>query len=133
MAAKILSMVLITLFGILPPLIAADIGGEWHAEISRGKAAPIPTTFDFEVDGNRLTGAMLYLDIEEPILDGKVEDDRVSFKIFDDTTRTTFSYKGKIVGDTIRFRVVANRGRYSIIEFTATRVGSTPGSPGALD
>ncbi len=67
---------------------------------------------------------MLYLDIEEPILDGKIEDDRVSFKIFDDTTRTTFSYKGKIAGNTIRFRVAANRGRYSVIEFTATRVGS---------
>ncbi len=133
MAAKILPMVLFALFAVLTPLFAADISGEWHAEIKRGKTAAMPTTFDFEVEGSRLTGAMLYLDIEEPILDGKVEDDRVSFKIFDDTTRTTFSYKGKIDGDTIRFRVAANKGRYSIMEFTATRAGSAPGPPTALD
>ncbi|MBN1567911.1 MAG: hypothetical protein JXA73_08680 [Acidobacteria bacterium] len=49
MAANILPMVLIAMFAILSPLFAADITGEWHAEIKRSNTAPMPTTFDFEV------------------------------------------------------------------------------------
>ncbi len=60
MAARILLMVLIAMFAILSPLFAADITGEWHAEIKRSNTAPMPTAFNFEVEGSSLTGVSLY-------------------------------------------------------------------------
>jgi hypothetical protein len=104
------------------PLFAEDISGEWSAVIKRLNAVPTTTVFDFKVEANELTGAMLDFETEEPILDGKVKDDHVSFKIHDEMKRTTYIYKGKISGNTIRFRAVANSIGHRILEFTATRI-----------
>jgi hypothetical protein len=117
----------VAIFAFIAPLFASDITGEWRAVIRRTNAVPATSIFEFKVEDNTLTGAMLDFETEEPILDGKVKDDHVSFKIQDDVKRTTFTYKGKIVGDTIRFRVVANSGVHRILEFTATRIGNKSG------
>ena len=123
MPIKILPEIAVALFAIVFPLFASDITGEWRAEINLPNADPLATTFEFRVEGNKLTGAMLESETEEPILDGKVKDGQVTFKIHDKVKRTTFTYKGRIMGDTIRFRVVATSGRFRIVEFTAERAG----------
>jgi hypothetical protein len=119
----------VALMAINAPLFAEDISGEWSAVIKRLNAVPTTTVFDFKVEANELTGAMLDFETEEPILDGKVKGDDVSFRIRDDVRRTTYTYKGKISGNTIRFRAVANSIGHRILEFTATRIEKKGDSP----
>jgi hypothetical protein len=87
-----------------------DINGEWIVDISGSKTDKIKTHFEFETHGSTLTGSMLgYPDLETPILDGKINGDKISFTIKEYRRRDTISYlyNGKISGDVITFDVVA--------------------------
>jgi hypothetical protein len=62
----------------------ANIAGKWKATVTYDwPGAVYPETFNFEVDGNELSGTASFLQADRGIFDGKIEGNRVSF-----TTKT---------------------------------------------
>jgi hypothetical protein len=84
--------------------VAADITGKWVAEI-QGMRGPSTTTFNFKQEGTKLTGTITTQRGENPIAEGKVEGDDVSFiqTMSFGGNEMKFVYKGKISGDEIKF------------------------------
>ncbi len=99
-----------TLFAILFALFAlgayaADINGQWTAQIPGRDGNLMDTTFTFKTSGEKLTGSIENQYGEREISDGKVSGDDVSFTVHIDAggNDLTFLYKGKIAGNEIKF------------------------------
>ena len=120
---RILPAVSVVLF-CLVPLLAADISGKWLAVINT-PIGDMNYTFDFKVEGEKLTGkAVMSMGSEssESVLsEGSVKGDLISFvetlKVQGQELRC--EYTGKISGAEIRgSRTV---GSYGAEEFVAAR------------
>jgi len=102
---------------------AADIGGTWKgsAETPNGT---VERTFVFKVDGHKLTGETTSNMFGKSAIDGgSVDGDRISFtiKVNVQGNEGKVSYKGKVEGDTIHFKVeIAAAG--TSLEMDARRV-----------
>ena len=76
---------------------------------------PTGTFFDFAVNGSKLTGSIIRKDTEEPILNGKISGDKITFTIKETVNENTYtySYTGKLLDDSIQFdvRPPANGGK----------------------
>ncbi|HET8548657.1 MAG TPA: hypothetical protein VFL57_11660 [Bryobacteraceae bacterium] len=96
---------------------AADVSGKWRAEFTTPDGTQRVNTFTFRMDGERLTGTVAGTQDETPIRDGKVSGDTISFTA--DRPFGTFTYKGRISGNEIRFTVQFNDNSFDI---TAKRV-----------
>jgi major membrane immunogen (membrane-anchored lipoprotein) len=99
---------------------AAGVAGKWTASIDT-QVGVQNYTYDFTVDGEKLTGAAKSQFSESQITEGVVKGDEISFvenlKYEDQTLRVV--YKGKIAGDEIKF----NRqvGEFASEDFVARR------------
>ena len=102
---------------------AADITGTWKgtAETPAGK---VQRTFNFKVDGSKLTGEATS-DVlgNSEIQDGKIDGDTITFTI--DVTiqgnQAKANYTGKVVGDQINMSVKVE-GVEQTIEYSVKRV-----------
>jgi hypothetical protein len=106
----------------MPVIIwAQDIGGEWTGEMITGRGF-VRATFDFIVDGTKLTGSAIAGDEERPLFDGKIKDNKISFALrrYTGDRYTLYRYEGKIQGNTIQFKLIY--GNNQTAAFTATRV-----------
>lgn len=122
---KIRLLLLCTILALVATVaFAADISGKWTAETTTQRGTQT-TTFDFKVDGNKLTGTVgggRGNPVE--IADGKIDGDNVSFTV----TRTmggggqSFkqTYTGKVSGNEIKF-TVTTEGREGSREMTAKK------------
>ena len=96
------------------------VAGKWTAAIDT-QIGVQNYTYDFKVDGEKLTGTAKSQFDESPIIEGTVKGDEISFvenlKFDDQTLRVV--YKGKISGDEIKF----NRqvGEFASEDFVAKR------------
>ena len=114
-------LVLATLAAL--PIVAADLDGKWKSTMETPRGTQ-EQTFDFKVDGNKLTGKVITQRGEVEIKDGKVNGDDIEFTV----ERTgqggqtmSIPYKGKVSGDTIKGTTgTGDRQR----EWTANRVKS---------
>jgi hypothetical protein len=106
--------------------LAADVTGKWTAEFSTPVGGAQKYTFEFKVDGEKLTGKAHFERLgqkgEAELLEGKIAGDEISFIENLDAGGNTLriTYKGKIAGDEIKFS--RQVGDFSTIEFTAKRV-----------
>jgi hypothetical protein len=100
--------------------LAADLNGKWTANIEtpRGTQA---VTFDFHVDGDKLTGTITSPRGTSDVKDGKIDGDSLSFNqaVSFNGNDFTISYIGKVDGDSIKF--TRTMGDRPAVEFTATR------------
>jgi hypothetical protein len=96
---------------------AADVTGKWTAQIP-GRQGTTETTFNFKVEGAKLTGTVSSPQGENPISDGKVSGDDISFTMTMSFggNEIKFLYKGKVSGNEIKF--------------TREREGGAMGGPG---
>lgn len=82
---------------------AADISGKWTAQ-----AQGADITLNFKVEGTTLTGTLENSQMPGavPIKDGKIDGDNVSFTIVRKfgETEMQIMWKGKVVGEEIRFK-----------------------------
>ena len=108
----------------LIPALAADISGKWATVITTG-IGEMNYTFDFKVEGEKLTGkavmSMGNQSSESALTEGSVKGNEISFvetlKVQDQELKC--EYKGTISGDEIRgSRQV---GSYGTEEFVAKR------------
>jgi hypothetical protein len=118
------------------PTPLANVTGEWQATVKYDWGDTYKELFNFEVDGQELSGTAGFLGSRKgqgrPVWDGKITGDQISFMT---KTLTTLSgdektyedknyYKGKVKGDTIEFTMVTDSSvvSHTPIHFTANRV-----------
>jgi hypothetical protein len=104
MRNKILLVGIIVVLVVAASAWAADVTGKWVAQV-QGRQGMTETTFDFKVDGTTLTGSMTNPRGENPITEGKVSGDEISFVIvmkFGENEMKML-WKGKVAGDEIKF------------------------------
>lgn len=106
--------------GLLGALaLAADASGKWIAQVPGREGQTRETTFNLKVEGDKLTGTVSGRQGDIPITDGKVAGDSISFKMAQG--QNTFTYKGKLAGDEIKFTREREGGGGQAQEFTAKR------------
>jgi len=102
---------------------AADVSGQWVAEVPGRQGQTQTMTFTFNVEGEKLTGSITTPRGESPISDGKVRGDEISFtQVLEfGGNQMKFLYKGKVVGDEIRFTRQREGGEGQARDFVAKR------------
>ena len=92
------------------------VDGHWQGTIS-GPNGDLTINFTFKADGTTLTGTVETPNGDQPISDGKIEGDKLSFKTqFQDNT---IEHEGTISGDTIQLKV---KGPWGEMDMTLKRV-----------
>jgi len=84
---------------------------------------PAGTFFDFEANGSKLTGSIIRKDTEEPILNGKISGDKITFTIKETIKENTYSYlyTGRLSNDSIQFDVIPPSNGGKPFKFTVKR------------
>jgi hypothetical protein len=102
---------------------AADVTGKWVAQVPGRDGQTRETTFNFKVEGDKLTGTMSGFQGETPISDGKISGDDISFKVklSFNNNEVTLLFTGKVSGDEIKFTRTREGGNAPGTEFTAKR------------
>jgi hypothetical protein len=115
---------------------STNVAGEWEATVKYDWGDTYKELFDFEVNGQQLSGSAGFLGSRKgqgrPIWDGKIAGDQISFMT---KTLTSISgdektyedkhyYKGTVKDDAIEFTMVTDSSveSHTAIHFTATRV-----------
>jgi hypothetical protein len=120
MTANRLMLLLTIALVLFVPAFAADVAGKWTAAIDT-QIGVQNYTYDFKVDGEKLTGIAKSQFSESPIAEGSVKGDEISFveNLKFEGQEVRVVYKGKIAGDEIKF----NRqvGEFASEDFVAKR------------
>lgn len=89
-------------------MFAGDVTGKWTAEVAGRGGQTRTTTFNLKQDGGKLTGTVSGMGGQEnPISDGKVDGDNVSFnvKVEFNGNAMTMMYKGKVEGEELKLKM----------------------------
>jgi hypothetical protein len=110
-------------FAALSLAWAADVNGKWTAQVPGRGGQTRETTFTFKAEGDKLTGTVSGMQGDNPISDGKISGDDISFtvKINFQGNEITLLYKGKVSGDEIKMTRTRQGGDQPGQEFTAKR------------
>lgn len=113
--------------------LAADFNGKWTAQAESPRGT-MTLTFNFHVDGSKLTGTVSTMRGDTDIQNGKVDGDNISFDEVLNFNGNDFkiTYTGKADGpDSIKFS--RQFGDRPAQEFTAKRgdAGAAPAEPSA--
>ncbi|HWQ56275.1 MAG TPA: hypothetical protein VN442_21490 [Bryobacteraceae bacterium] len=111
----ILSVVAVLLvFAMAAP--AADISGKWKAEMQTPNGTR-ESTFDFKVDGDKLTGTVTGARGSSEITEGKISGDDISFVVVRKFQEREIKqqYKGKVSGDQIKFDVTMGERNFEMV------------------
>lgn len=120
---------------LLPPLVilsvaltaaAADVTGTWKGT-AQTPNGPVERTFNFKVDGNKLTGDTNSEIFGKSVIDdGAVDGDNISFTITVNFqgNQGKVNYKGKVKGGQIDFTVEIPALNQTV-EYSAKRVAQT--------
>jgi len=90
---------------------ATDISGQWKGASDQGPEF----SFNFKMDGTKLTGSMLSTEGKElPIEDAKIDGDNVSFSVNSEWQGQPIKLvaKGKIAGDAIQLSIGTEDGAW---------------------
>jgi len=102
---------------------AADISGKWTAQVPGRDGQTRETTFNFKVDGEKLTGTTTGMNGDVPITDGSIKGDAVAFNVVANFNGTDVKivYKGTVAGDEIKFTRQREGSDRPPAEFVAKR------------
>jgi hypothetical protein len=89
---------------------AADVTGNWSAQIADQNGNNLTINYTFKQDGTKLTGTVTGPGGDLPIQEGKVEDDKISFSVkFDGGNgEMKVGNEGTIKGDEISMTIKVN-------------------------
>jgi hypothetical protein len=102
---------------------AADVTGKWVAQVPGRDGQTREQTFNFKVEGEKLTGTTSGFRDDLTIADGKVTGDEITFNVtmsFQGNERKLV-YKGKVTGDEIKFTRTVEGSDRPPQEITAKR------------
>jgi len=77
--------------------IVADLNGKWTGSIKTPDGNELPVTYNFKVDGSKLTGTADSPQGSIPIDDGKIDGDNFTFKVT--VSGTDYPHVGKMYAD----------------------------------
>lgn len=122
MKNKIVSIGAVVLLALLASVWAADIRGKWFVQML-GRQGKTETTFNFRVDGTKLTGTVTDPQGETAISDGKINGDEISFVVIRSFggKEMKLVYKGKVALNEIKFTREVQSGMGQPQEFVAKR------------
>jgi len=102
--------------------VAADVTGKWTAQVPGRQGQAREQSFNFKVDGDKLTGTISGRQGDVAIADGKVSGDTISFTVKMERGGNSVEqkYTGTISGDEIKFKREGGQG--AAREFAAKRV-----------
>jgi hypothetical protein len=103
---KVLLTVFIALFTVLASN-AEGIAGKWKSSFESGQGA-MELTFNFKVDGEKLTGTIISEMGDMEITNGKINGNELSFDI--DMMGSAIKHKGKLEGEIIKLKVEMPEG-----------------------
>jgi hypothetical protein len=110
----------IALLTLLTAASAADLNGKWKGDMKMPDGGSLEINFNFQVNGEKLTGTVTNTYGEEQIADGSVKGDDISFIVMAGGGQFKLTYKGKVVGEELKFHVtIADMGEGDL---TAKRV-----------
>ena len=112
---------------------AADITGRWIAQVPTPGGDTREYVFGLKSDGDKLTGFASLPFGDEPIAEGKVAGEEVSFVIsmrFGDQVRR-MEYRGRVTGANTMMLTMPGFGRQQAREVEAKRVSTEPPKPPA--
>ena len=123
---KIRILSLLALLGVFSFVAAAaDVSGAYKAEMPGRDGNTQTITINLKADGSNLTGSITTPRGDNPISDGKVDGDNVSFsqKMSRNGNDMVIKYKGKVDGNTIKFTrsMATPDGQERKTEFTAKK------------
>lgn len=103
---------------------AADITGKWTAEVPGRNGQTRTTTFDFKVEGEKLSGTTSGMQGDVPLVDGTVKGDDLAFNVVMNFNGNEMKmmYKGKVAGDVIKMSRTRAGAEGPAQEFEAKRV-----------
>lgn len=102
----------------------ADVTGKWTAEVPGRGGQTRTQTFTLKQDGSALTGTASGMQGQEnPISEGKVDGDKVSFAVKVEFNGNAFkmTYEGKLEGEELKMKS-SREGSDQVREFTAKKV-----------
>jgi hypothetical protein len=108
------------LLGISLAALAADVTGKWTAQVPSRQGGTRDQTFNFKVDGDKLTGTISGRQgADIAITDGKISGDTISFTVKMEYGGNSVEqkYTGTVSGDEIKFKREGGQG--AAREFTA--------------
>ena len=87
-------------------LLAADATGTWTGDQPGPNGNTYAITFKLKADGGKLTGTMGGEQFEQPIQNGEIHGDDISFSVhLDFGDGIDLKYTGKVAADKIDFKV----------------------------
>lgn len=103
---------------------AANVDGKWVAQVPGRGGQTRETTFNFKADGAKLTGTVSGMQGDQPISDGKIAGDDISFLVVANFqgNEIKIKYAGKVAGDEIKFTRTREGSDQPPTEFVAKRV-----------
>jgi hypothetical protein len=112
MRTRILAAAVVVFGVMLVTAWGADITGKWSGEIAGMGGQAIELTFTFKADGSTLTGTNEAMGNENPISEGKIDGNNISFVVKVDMmgNEMKVNYKGKFSGDEIRLTMSIEGG-----------------------
>jgi hypothetical protein len=125
---------LVMALGTVVTAHASDVTGTWTAEMSMGDGNSFQMQFTFKQDGSTFTGTVLGPQGDAiAISDGKVDGDKLSFKV--SFNGMTISHDGTISadGEQIKLSTKSDSGDFPPMELTLKRVKPTPPAPVPAD
>jgi hypothetical protein len=106
-------------FAVTALAYASDVTGKWIAQVPARDGQTRETTITLKVEGDKLTGTVSGRQRDNPITDGTIKGDEISFSV--QGGQAKFLYKGKVSGDEIKFTRTREGGDQPPQEFTAKR------------
>jgi hypothetical protein len=103
---------------------AADLNGKWVAQVPGRNGQTRETTFNFKVEGSKLTGTVSGMQGDNPISEGSIKGNDVSFIVTANFNgnQVKLIYKGTLAGDELKLTRTREGGDQPGQEFTAKRV-----------
>ncbi|MEO6803497.1 MAG: hypothetical protein ABI197_09685 [Granulicella sp.] len=103
MMRKVFAALLFCVFAVGSAL-AADFNGKWTSTFST-QIGEQTYTYEFHVDGTKMTGKAVSTNGSSDITDGQIEGDTITFteNLNMDGNAIVIAYKGTLVGDEIKF------------------------------
>ena len=116
-----ISRILVIAFAAATLLLAADPTGTWTGDQPGPNGNTYPITFKLKADGAKLTGTMGGDQFEQPIQNGEIHGDDISFLVhLEFGGGIDLKYTGKVAADKIDFKVQRS-GDDSAQPFTAKK------------
>jgi len=120
MTSRVFVFTAIVMLACLSAARATDLNGTWKGDMKIPTGDNLEITFNFQVDGEKLTGTVSNSYGEEQITEGTVKGDAISFIIMAGGGQFKITYKGKVAGEELKFNVTI--GDMGEGELTAKRV-----------